>query len=30
VYGFGAAVGFSFVLVLFSSIREHIATTYID
>ncbi|SHA12576.1 Electron transport complex protein RnfA [Bathymodiolus thermophilus thioautotrophic gill symbiont] len=24
VYGFGAAVGFSFVLVLFSSIREHI------
>ena len=26
VYGFGAAVGFSFVLVLFSAIREHIDT----
>ncbi|ALE52631.1 electron transporter RsxA [Candidatus Thioglobus autotrophicus] len=26
VYGFGAAIGFSFVLVLFSAIREHIDT----
>ena len=26
VYGFGAAVGFSFVLVLFSAIRERIDT----
>jgi Na+-translocating ferredoxin:NAD+ oxidoreductase RnfA subunit len=27
VYGFGAAIGFSFVLVLFSSIRERLLST---
>jgi len=29
VYGFGAAVGFSFVLILFSGIRERIESAYV-